>query len=263
MILKKLGLEDFFSAISSWRIWYALGLQDIVIRYRGSVIGPFWITISTAITVYSMGFLYGTLFGVTRTAYLPYFAAGIITWSFTSMVLGESTRILLDSKIYMENIQLPATIYIFRLLFRNVIILFHNIPVYISVALIYGINLNLNIFWLIPGLLVLFLNGVFFATLVAFVSARFPDVASIVNNILQVLFFITPIMWIPESLPPKFQLLVIANPLYYLIDLVRDPLLGNCYQMKTLIGASVVTFVGLILFTLTLRTYGKRVIFWI
>jgi len=257
------AVGDFKAALRSWRVWVSLGMQDILLRYRGSVLGPFWITISTAITVYSMGFLYGTLFGIDRVSYLPYFTTGMIAWNFISMIVNESSQILLESKHYMENIRLPCVVYVFRLILRNTIIFVHNLPVYLSVLLIYPVELNANILLLIPGLMLLCINGIFYGTILAFISARFPDVKTIITNILQIFFFITPIMWTPSALPSRFHLFLTLNPFVYFVNLIRNPLLGLSYAASDLIATAILTLSGMMIFALVIQTYRKRVIFWL
>lgn len=261
--ISKSSLEELKTSLFSWRIWCSLAFQDILLRYRGSVIGPFWITISTAITVYSMGFLYGTLFGLDRATYLPYFTTGIITWNFISMVINESTKIFSESKPYMENIGIPCTVYVFRLVLRNTIIWAHNLPVYISIAFLYHMQINSCIFLLIPGLLLFCLNAVFYGTIVSLFSTRFPDIGAIVSNILQVIFFVTPIMWTPSALPSHLHIYIKINPFSYFVSLMRNPLLGLPFSNDDLIAVGVLTLVGLFLFVVVVRRYGKRVIFWL
>ncbi len=254
---------DFKIAVYSWRIWQSLALQDILQRYRGSILGPFWITISTAITVYSMGYLYGSLFKIDRGNYLPFFATGMITWNFISMIVAESTKIFMESKSYLENIKLPTTVYIFRLVYRNIIILFHNILVYISLPIFFKIDVNIYSFLFLPGLFILSINGIFFGAIIAYVSAKFPDVGSIITNILQLFFFITPIMWDPKSLPEKYHFFLSLNPFVYFIDLLRSPLLGLPYTQKEMVGVALLTLIGMVSCFLVIKTYRTRLIFWV
>lgn len=260
---KNAGLSDLVVALLSWRIWVSLAMQDILNRYRGSVLGPFWITLSTAITAFSMGYLYGILFGIDRATYLPYFTTGMISWSFISMIINESTKILPDSKPFMENIQVPCIVYIFRLILRNVVILAHTLPVFITIAFIYQMRINANILLLIPALLVLCLNGLLFGTLIAFISTRYPDFVSIVSSILQVLFFVTPVMWSPTVLPKQFHIFLYVNPFYYYVNLIRNPLLGISFERTDLIGVGILTLFGVLLFIPVLKKYSRRVIFWL
>ena len=255
--------SHFLDCLRLWRIWYLLAMQDILLRYRGSVLGPFWITLSTAVTVCSMGFLYGVLFKIDRNIYLPYFTTGVIAWSFISMIITESTKILIDNKHFLENIQLPCILYIFRLIFRNVIVLLHNLPIYIIIILIYHINPATHLVLFIPALFFLCLNGVFYGTLISFISARFPDVGAVVVSILQVVFFITPITWSPNILPEKFQIFLLLNPFSYLVSLIRNPLLGIPFTLNDLIATMSLTIFGFILFYYVSNKYSKRVIFWV
>ncbi len=247
----------------SWRICYSLGLQDILTRYRGSILGPFWIALSTAISAFSMGYLYGILFGIDRSTFLPYFTTGIMGWNFISSTANDSTRILKESKSYLENIRVSPVVYIFRLVFRNIIIFAHSLPVYIAVAVIYQLKIDLQILLLIPTLLVVSLNAVFYGTVIAFISTRFPDMGSLVSNVLQILFFLTPIMWYPSKLPPQYHWLLHVNPFYYFVNLIRNPLLGSSFTFQEIMGGSIFTVLGFFLFLPVVKTYSKRVIFWL
>lgn len=255
--------QDLFFSICSWRIWTSLAMQDIRLRYRGSTLGPFWITLSTAITVYSMGFLYGALFHIDRESYLPFFATGMIVWSFISMIVNESTRIYLESKSYMENLQIPSTVYIFRLIFRNVIVFAHNIVVYFSLLLLYPIDVGLNLLFIIPGLFILCLNGIFFGSVIGMVSTKFADFGALFLNILQVCFFITPIMWMPGNLPPRYQFILTWNPFLYFVNLLRKPLLGQSFDSSEVLALGLITVLGMLLYVWVTGKYRSRVVFWL
>ena len=75
---------DLWEGLKKWKIWMALAWQDIKLRYRRSVIGPLWITLSMAITVYSMGFLYSRLFHMDLDSYFPYLVSGMLAWGVIS-----------------------------------------------------------------------------------------------------------------------------------------------------------------------------------
>src|SRR3989338_10164686 len=88
---KQLAWDDFKESLQHWRIWLMLAYQDIKLRYRRSVLGPFWITISMAVTVYSMGFLYSHLFHIELSQYYPFVVASMLAWSLISSVIIEMT----------------------------------------------------------------------------------------------------------------------------------------------------------------------------
>src|SRR5450755_576939 len=78
------GARDLYDGISNWRLWSMLGWNDIHQRYRRSAFGPFWITISMAIFIVLLGFIYSKLFHQDIAVFLPYIAMGLITWGLIS-----------------------------------------------------------------------------------------------------------------------------------------------------------------------------------
>src|SRR5579862_2837418 len=83
----RLALADILSGLQEWRIWLLLAWQDVKLRYRRSTLGPFWITLSMAVTIYTMGLLYGRLFKLDLSHYYPFLAASILAWSLLSSLL--------------------------------------------------------------------------------------------------------------------------------------------------------------------------------
>ena len=75
-----LALRDIAEGLHRWRLWGLMGWQDIRRRYRRSVLGPFWLTLSMGVLVVTLGFLYGALFGIAIDDYLPYLTLGFLAW---------------------------------------------------------------------------------------------------------------------------------------------------------------------------------------
>src|SRR5438445_11911838 len=124
-----MAFKDFKDGLCQWRIWLMLAYQDIKLRYLRSILGPFWITLSMAISVYSMGFLYSHLFHSDLQSYFPFLVGGMITWALISTLITELTDVFSTSANLLKQIKLPYTLYIHRIVARNIIIFFHNILV--------------------------------------------------------------------------------------------------------------------------------------
>ena len=87
-----LAWNDIADGLKSWRIWLLLAWHAVKLRYRRSTLGPFWITISMAITIYTMGILYGHLFKINLAVYYPFLATGILGWNLISLIVNGSGR---------------------------------------------------------------------------------------------------------------------------------------------------------------------------
>ena len=261
----KLAWEDIKEGTKKWRIWLMLAYQDIRLRYRRSVLGPFWITISMAVTVYSMGFLYGHLFHTDLKQYYPFLVAGMLAWGLVSTVIIELTDGFLASEGLIKQIKLPYSLYIHRIATRNIITFFHNILVMLPIYVIFhdDAQINLHTLMLIPGLFVIYINSIIYGLILAILCTRYRDVSQIIKSLIQVIFFMTPVMWNPSILPESKRFFVNLNPFYSILELVRAPLLGTTPSLLNLYVTLLVTFVGLILCAKLFVNYRARIIYWL
>ncbi len=112
----------------SW-IWTALAYQDIRLRYRGSVLGPFWLTISTLVMVVAMGFIYAHLFHTDTRSYMPYLTLGLIVWQLISTLVTEGCQTFLASGPVIQQVPIPFSIHAYRVVYRNFIVFAHNLVI--------------------------------------------------------------------------------------------------------------------------------------
>ncbi len=262
---RALAWKDIKQSLVEWRVWFMLGYQDIKLRYRRSVLGPFWITLSMAITAYTMGFLYSHLFKTDMQTYFPFLVSGMLSWALLSSTITELIDTFMTYESMIKQIKLPYSLYIQRVLMRNFLIFFHNIVVIIPVLAIFHevAKVNFNTLLLIPGLLFFYINGLTFGLVLAMIGARYRDVSQIVKSLIQVIFFVTPIMWRPEALPADKQFVVHANPFYAFIELIRNPLIGKAPSLYEFCMACAVTILGIFLCYAMFTRYRARIVYWV
>lgn len=249
--------------IRHWPIWFLLGSQDIKLRYRRSSIGPFWITISMAITIYTMSFLYAHLFKVNFETYFPYLATGIIGWSYLSALILEGSNAFIEAENYIRNQDSYLSLFMMRLLLRNSIVLMHNMLVYIPIIVLFHIPVTWKVLLLIPGLLIIGINALCWGTLFAIIGTRYRDFTQIITSLIQIIFFVTPIMWLPSLLPPKYLWVVEYNPFNQVLNLIRAPMMNQVISIENLLLVSLVTAVGFFLYCVTLQKYKHQIVFWL
>ena len=247
----------------NWLIWWTLGNQDIKLKYRRSTLGPFWITLSTAISIYSMGFLYGHLFKANLALYFPHLAAGIIGWAYISSLLEESGRVFIESQSYITNQESMLSMFIMRMLLRNLIIFCHNLAAFIPIAFIFKTGLSLKMLMIFPGLMIIGINTLFWGTILGLIATRYRDFQQILSSILRVMFFLTPIMWMPSLLPSQYQWIALYNPLNQFLNLIRSPMLNESISSLNLIIVMLITALGFVLYNITLRKHKHKLVFWI
>jgi ABC-2 type transport system permease protein len=258
----RVAVDDLVAGFKLWELWSTLGWHDIRQRYRRSFVGPFWLTLSMGIMVAGLAYLYAGMFGQKIEGYLPYVATGMIVFSLISTIATEAASVFIGSSSLILQLKAPLSVYVYQMLWRNLLIFAHNISIYVLVLLFVRIDLGWNFFLAFAGLFLIMLSGVWVGVMLGALAARFRDVPPIVGSVLQVAFFLTPIFWLPSALPGR-QLFVQLNPFYYLVEIVRMPLLGKTPELSiwlTVIGMNCVFALVAICF---FARYRERVAYWV
>lgn len=241
-----------------------MGWQDIRNRYKRSALGPFWLTISMSIMVGMMGVLFSKIFNTSLKEFLPYLSIGMILWGYISNSITEGCQSFVAGQSIIKQLPLPIFLHVARMLWRNMIILAHNIVIVPIVFLIVHYPLSWMMLISIPGYCLLLLNLSWIVLLLAILCARYRDLQQMINSVLQIAFYLTPIMWMPNKLSGRTSLyLVNSNPVYHLINIVRAPLLGSFPTLLNWIVSLVLAVIGWA-FTLLVYSYAKRrIAYWL
>lgn len=256
------GKNDIYVALKRMYVWTSLGWHDIKQRYRRSILGPFWFTISTIIMVGVLGFLYSTLLSQKITDYLPYLGIGLIVWQYISTCVNEGCNGFIASAYIIKQVRMPITVHICRIVCRNFIILLHSLPVVVILMLFFGHYPSIEFLLVFPGLVILFLHGVWISLILGALCARYRDVLPIVGNVLQVAFFFTPIMW-EKSLLKDRAWAADFNPLYHLIEMVRAPILGHPINIDSWVYSLALLVIGFAASQLLLVRCRERIPYWL
>jgi ABC-type polysaccharide/polyol phosphate export permease len=257
-----LAVRDLSDGLKSVELWGLLGWQDIRQRYRRSVLGPFWMTISTGVMILTLGILYAKLFGVPVAEYLPFVAIGLVVWTLLSALIIESCSVFTASEHVIKQIRLPISTHVCRIVWRNFIIFFHNAIILVIVALVYRRAFNAQVLLIPLALCLIAANGLWVGLSLGILCTRFRDIPPIIQSLVQVAFFVTPIMWKPEILGVKTAL-IDFNPLYHFIEVVRAPLLGDRVGIASWIAIGLTTLIGWLLTIAIMARYRHRVAYWI
>jgi ABC-2 type transport system permease protein/lipopolysaccharide transport system permease protein len=257
-----MALVDFRAGLAMWPLWMRLGWNDILQRYRRSMLGPFWLTASMAIMVIALGVLYAELFNTPINDFLPYLCVGLLVWNLLSSFLIEGGTLFTGAESYIKQIRLPYSVYVYRSTWSKLIIFGHNFIIYFGVLLYFQIWPGAVALLAIPGLLLVLLNGAAATLCIGLISARFRDVPQLINSGVQIVFFITPIMWKPELLRTRAYIAEF-NPFYHLVEIVRAPLLGQLPSSNNYMAVLVITLINLAIVGTFFARFRSRISYWV
>lgn len=257
------GLYELVRGLMAWRAWSALGQNDVKRRYRRSRLGQLWFTLSMGIFIFGLATILGGLFRSRVTEILPWFAINIVFWTFMASIINESANGFVEAESFMKQVNLPHCTYLVRIIYRNLLILAHNVVI-IPLILLYSWQpISWVAFLSIVGVVLMIMQLMWIAIVLSTLTARFRDIPQVIQNIVQLAFFLTPIMFKPEQMPPELWAWLKWNPFQSHLALVRQPILGEVplaldylYVLATMVAgyAFALTFLG---------RFRNRIVYWV
>ncbi len=218
-------MKKIYYFIENWALWLWLPWMELKLRYRRSIIGPLWLTIAMGITAIVMSLIYGGLFNEPLAVILPYIIAGLIGWTFISTNLTEGTTCFIFNAHIIKSGNCHPFIFPIKILMNNLFIMGHNLLVMVIIYGFFPQYLNEYIIFAIPNIFLVALFFLFYNVLIGCLASRFQDIPILVSSSLIGIMMITPIFFRSELLQ-SHQYLVDYNPFYYILTLLRNPLLG-------------------------------------
>jgi ABC-type polysaccharide/polyol phosphate export permease len=258
-----LALIDLERGMGDWRKWLMLGLNDIRQRYRRSRLGQFWITLSMAIQIVSLGLVYSYLFRAPIHEYLPYLAVSLVVWNLISTIVTEACAAFTSAEGYLRQVPMPRSVFVHRMLVRNAVSLLHNALILPAVFLWFGVSLTWSLPLALVGVAIWIVNGIWIGLLLGTICARFRDLPQIINSLMQVVFFVTPVMWRPSQIPPEIGWFITINPFANFLALIRDPLLGTTPSAGAWAAACLVTLGGCAVTLPIFARFRARIVYWL
>lgn len=245
------------------RVGVYLGLQEVKQINRRSKLGQLWITLGTATLIGTMAFVFGLIFKIELHQYLPYLAIGIVFWNYLSGQVAESSLVLIQSEQLIKQLSISPWTYAIKVSTKMLLVFGHNLVI-IPIVLLATYNPpTFQVFFLLLALPVILIALNSLGMLLSIVSLRFRDLPPMISSLLNVLFYLTPVMWFADSIQSDLaHFLLGLNPVYHLIQIFRLPLLGQSPTLENwFISVGLAVFLQL-LSLLVVRKYAKSLVFW-
>jgi ABC-type polysaccharide/polyol phosphate export permease len=253
---------DLKRAVYFRHIWINIALAEIKGSYKRTKLGPLWISLSTIILLFSMGPLYSVIFKTDFKSYFVYLACGFVFWALIKDILLESSNEYVNSQSYILSQPYPISIYIFKCVFKNLIIFLHNFIIVLIATTYFTENLTiLNFLTFLLGLFINLLILFFVGLSLSVICLRYRDVSNIIQNLFTVFFFITPILWKPSLLEGKTAF-IYGNIFFSMIDVMRSPLIGNQFPTLSFIICIIALFFSILISIYFFGKYKNKVALW-
>jgi lipopolysaccharide transport system permease protein len=186
----------------------------------------------------------------------------ITIWNFIASSLNEACYTLIGAGGMIKAVDMPLLIYVMRMVQRNLIIFLHNIAIIPIIWIFFPWQINAQILLVPFGLLIIYITVSSCSMILSMICVRYRDLPPIVPSVMQLLFFVSPIIWVPSQIKGGEWILAV-NPIAYLLTITRDPVMGNPSNLTAWfvgIGIAVFTATAMAYFYTRYRT---KVVFWV
>ncbi len=258
----RLVLVDWLAGLANYRFWWRFGLLDIKLRYRRTLLGPFWVTLSFGVSAVALTLIYSTLFRVTSGDYFAYLIIGLAVWGLISTLLTDGCTTFIRQTALIQQYPLPVLVHALRGVVGSFLVFLHNLLV-VAIALVLArIGVGWTTLLVVPALGLILLNGVWAALLLGMLCARFRDLPQLVSLLVNVCFLVTPVFWYKHMLAHRAYF-VDFNPLYSFLEFVRAPLLGQLPPARSVQVVLIVTVGGWLLTFAVATRLQPRLTHWL
>jgi ABC-type polysaccharide/polyol phosphate export permease len=246
--------------------WLALVRSDLRARYRRSMIGMGWSLLHPIAMTIVLCFVFARIFQADVRTYAPFLLAGLITWNFLTSVIGGGCQSLLQGEAYIRQHPAPLAIYPLRTTLAAGI--HFGIGMVVVLVLVWGIQgpKNLPALAILPfSALLLLLFGWALAICTGVINVMFQDTQHLVEVALQILFYVTPVLYPSELLQERRLGWALGlNPLAAFLELVRVPILhGQLPPFSAFAIATLTTAIAMGIASLLLWRVERRMIFYL
>ncbi len=255
---------DFLSLlrpITKPKIWIYLAWVSIVNEYRRTMLGPIWILLNLIIFTLSIGIVYSGLFSIAYFEYIAYMTTGMIGWLWASTILVASGMIYITNSSILLDHPTDKAYLIWSHTMVQFIIFLHQLP-FVMLFYLFGlIKFNSNVFYIIPSLIIVFAINIGVSAILSILVTRYRDLNKILSSLVVIIMVTTPIFWKAEMISGPRALIYHLNPFYYIVEIIRNPLLGLPPERLEYTVASCIALAALLLGCYMHKKYSRSVIF--
>lgn len=258
------AILDMMDGARRWPLWTALAWEDIQTIYRRSLLGAFWITASFGAFIVAKGVVFLPILspGSSPGYYIAYLTLGFLVWQYLITAVQSSCTVFVNSEAWIKNDPLPLSLYAYQNLAK--LLYSFGLTSFVAAGVMIFLAKPLNGWALltIPAVLILVVNALWVQLFLGVLCTRYRDFTHLVQTIMRVAFFLTPVIWMPAQLGEAAMRILWWNPFAHFVWILRTPLLDGEPAIESWIFVGVVTIVGWMLALGTFTLFRQRIAFW-
>lgn len=244
-------------------VLFSLVKRDLNARYRGTILGVAWSLITPIGLAFVIGSVFSLLWGRPMESFIPYLFSGLMPWLFFANCAQGGTNAYLSAQGYIKQTSTPVEIFPIRTaLVEYVNLLFSILALFLALLFIAPATFHWNMLYLVVSLVIWLVFGVAVSNIAALINTYFRDYAMIQTLVIQALFYVTPIVWPIDMLQASgHNYIYELNPIYYMLEIIRLPMLGQIPETSICLVALSITALLVLLSILFTSVIGRKITF--
>ena len=261
----RVAFRDLLAGARQPALWIAFATDEIQQRYRRSKLGLAWIIISYVIFVATISLFFGNFSDLGHAHFTVYVAINFAIFMFLMGNITDGCAVFRVSKSWIKSAPLPHSIYVFKSIARSLFVFGINLAVALMILYIFGFQLHFLALLAIPALVVLLINAVLVQTTFGYIAARYPDVDHLMQSLMRILYFTTPVLWVrDEHTAPGLRTTISElNPFTHALEIFSAPILGKMPDPKSWLIIGVLTLVMLVTTLVVTGFSHRRLPYWV
>jgi len=244
-------------------IW-ALALKELKIRYKRSVLGFLWALLNPLLLMLVLTVVFSSIMGANIPHYAIFLLSVLLPWTFFAQSLAYAAESIVGNADLIKKVRVAKSVFPMAAVVSNMINLFLSLIPLVLIVLVLQHSLYWTWIYLPVPLLALTLFTVgatfFFATLNVF----YRDVAHILQVVLQVWFYVTPVLYSIEAFPARYRWLFKLNPLIFVLNGFRlSVYYGMLPELRSVIASFVCGMASLLIGFAVFRKFQDRFVFYV
>lgn len=239
------AFDEITRAARRWRLWTTFAWEDVRTTYRRSVIGVLWVSLSFIIFVAVKVLIFGAILNSDSLYAGNYFGAylmlGFFVWQFMGQIMSSGPGVFSSAEAWIRNDPIELPVFVFQAVTRSLFDLALTGLVVVLGLFYFGYGFHAHSLLSIPALILLILNAGWVSLFLGVVCARFRDIAHLLQALMRVFFFLTPIFWMPNQLGEHISSFLWWNPFAQFIWILRSPILDQDPVIASWIYVGIVT----------------------
>lgn len=258
----KYAWNDLREGLARHRLVRTMVSTSFKSRYKGTLLGAFWLTATAGVTVLGLGVIYSQVFQIDFRAYLPYVAIGMMVWGLINGFVTESISTFSGMSSVFTQIKIPMSVFPLALAGRLMMTFFYRALVVVAILFIGERMISIpDVAASLAGLAIIAWAGFWTAVLFGILGARFRDFGQLVNAFMTFAFFMTPVFWDASRLG-HYSFVAHYNPLYHFLNIIRGPLIGSTdVGLSFIVAGAISVFLPLAAFGMFAR-FRHRLAYW-